>query len=158
MNTQTITVEAVNVKDKKNFTYKSGNKKGQQGFLYPIGLNVGGKWINGTAFSEDEADIFRKLEKGNKITLVLYEEEYNGKMYDKFKLPNDKDQLKAGLEELKARIEAIEQTIASLVSNNKLIYKKPNNNAGRFNEVDKKLAVTVYGNSTINPNEEDLPF
>lgn len=109
MNTQLVTVEAVNIKDRKEFTYKSGARKGQQGFLYPIGLNVGGKWINGTAFSDDEADVFRKLNKGDKISLVLFNEEYQGKTYEKFKLPNDKDRLEARLEELERKVAKLEQ-------------------------------------------------
>lgn len=128
MNTQTITVEAVNVKDKKTFTYKSGNKKGQEGFLYPIGLNAGGKWINGTAFTEEEAEKFRGLKKGDKITVVLYEEEYNGKMYDKFKLPGEREQFKAEVEALKSELEKIKETIQILVKENNLKYVKPAHN------------------------------
>lgn len=156
MQTQTITVEAVNVKEKKTFTYKKGNKQGQQGFLYPIGLNIGGKWINGTAFSEEEADIFRKLNKGDKLIVILYEEEYQGKMYEKFKLPNDREQLKAGIEELTERIEKLETVIKSLVKNNKLIYiSEP---ALSQQKPIVKEAVNEQGQSTINPPDSDLPF
>ena len=158
MQTQTITVEAVNVKDKKTFTYKKGNKQGQQGFLYPIGLNVGGKWINGTAFSEEEADIFRKLNKGDKLIVVLYEEEYQGKTYEKFKLPNDKDQLKAGVEELTARIEKLETVIKSLVKTNKLIYTSEPALSQQKPVVKEVPIMNAQGNSTINPPDRDLPF
>lgn len=125
MNTTTITVEAVNIKDKKTFTYKKGNKQGQQGFLYPIGLNVGGKWLNGTAFSEEEAEMYRNLKKGDKLTIILYEEEYNGKMYDKFKLPGEREQVKAEIDQLKQEVETLKATITNLVKNNGLKYVKP---------------------------------
>lgn len=125
MNTSTITVKAVNVKEKKVFTYKSGAKKGQSGFLYPIGLNIGGKWVNGTAFSEEEADIFRGLKDGDKLTVILFEEEYNGKMYEKFKLPGEREQVKAEIEALKSEITTLKATIKSIVEVNKLKYLKP---------------------------------
>lgn len=155
MSTTTITVEAVNVKEKKTFTYKKGNKQGQQGFLYPIGLNVGGKWINGTAFSEEEADIYRNLKKGDKLNVVMYEEEYQGKMYEKFKLPNDKDQLKAGYEELKSEIETLKQTIAILVKENKLKYVAPKVEPKQHAPLTKEQ---VSSFSDINPPDSDLPF
>lgn len=124
-NTVTVTIEACNIKDKKTFTYKKGNKQGQQGFLYPIGLNIGGKWHNGTAFSEEEVEMFRNLKKGDKLTVVLYEEDYNGKMYDKFKLPGERDQVKAEIEILKSEVETLKATIKSLVAANNLKYLKP---------------------------------
>lgn len=155
MTTTTITVEAVNVKDKKTFTYKQGARKGQQGFLYPVGINSGGKWINGTAFSEEEADIFRNLKKGDRIILVLYEEEYQGKKYEKFKLPNDKDQMKTTLESLSARVKTLEDALRSIVEANKLVYIKPKAQ-GQLNgdlaqhEIDSRF--------DINPPDSDLPF
>lgn len=113
---QTLTVETIDLKDPKTFTYKQGKRKGQQGQLFPVSIKSDGKWYNGTMFSEQDAEVFRNVKKGDKVTVEIFQEDFNGKTYDKFKLPSKE-------ESLKAEIELMKKIINNLIKLNNLKYK-----------------------------------
>lgn len=86
-----VTLEQVNVKDEQ--TSKSGKK-------YRLaGIKVDSKWYNGFASPE-----VLNWKAGDTVTVELFQEEYNGSMYDKFKTPNKFDILEKRVEALEARM------------------------------------------------------
>jgi hypothetical protein len=99
------TLEKVNIKDKV-----TGETKGRKWSLTPVGLLISGKWYNSAVFEEKQLE---GLKVGLKADLILYEEEYKGKMYDKFKFPTESD-------EIKSRIERLEKALATLYNNPKI--------------------------------------
>lgn len=86
-----VTPDTVNEKEVK--TSKSG-KKYQQ-----VGVKVSGGWYNGIFFGKD-IDKINNLKSGKPVTLVFFQEEYQGKMYAKFKFPSRLDLLEARIEEI----------------------------------------------------------
>jgi hypothetical protein len=89
---KTITPEAVNVKDKK-----TGTTNGKDWTLWPVGVAVKGVWYNGAIFNQDDLDY---IQKDKPCTLDFFQEEYQGNMQWKFKVPNQTQQLIARVEEL----------------------------------------------------------
>jgi hypothetical protein len=66
-------------------------------------ISVDGTWHNG--FGNEE---MMSWKAGETKDVELFEEEYNGKMYKKFKVPNKFDILIAKVAELEARLEKLE--------------------------------------------------
>ena len=66
-------------------------------------ISVDGTWHNG--FGNEE---MMSWKAGDTKEVELFEEEYNGKMYKKFKVPNKFDILIAKVAELEARLEKLE--------------------------------------------------
>ena len=99
------TIEKVNIGEKK--TGKTGSREWS---LTPVGLLIGGKWYNSAIFDEKLLEGFKV---GLKVNLILYEEEYKGKMYDKFKIPSESDAIKS-------RLERVEKGLAALYNNPKI--------------------------------------
>lgn len=89
----TLNVEAVS-------TGKSGTtKKGTP--WHQVSIKADGKWFGGMAFSDEELAKIQNLKKDDKVVVSVYQEEYNGKMYDKFKFPSDKEQLQEEINKIK---------------------------------------------------------
>lgn len=76
---QKVTIKGVNHKDVQ--------KKDGSGVFTTCGLLIdtptGEEWVNGFGNARTQA-----LQKGETIYIELYEEEYNGKTYKKFRLPS----------------------------------------------------------------------
>lgn len=99
------TIEKVNIGDKKQ-----GETKGRAWSLTPVGLQINGKWYNSAIFDNS---VLETLKVGCKVDLILYEEEYKGKMYDKFKFPTENDTIKT-------RLDRVEKALATLFNNPKI--------------------------------------
>lgn len=76
---QKVTIKGVN--------HKEVSKKDGSGVFTMCGLLIdtptGEEWVNGFGNARTQA-----LQKGETIYIELYEEEYNGKTYKKFRLPS----------------------------------------------------------------------
>jgi len=77
-NMQKITIKGVNHKDVQK---KDGGTFQTCGIL--IDTTEGEVWVNGFGSPRTQA-----LQKGETIYVELYDEEYNGKVYKKFRLPS----------------------------------------------------------------------
>ena len=108
---KTITPQQVSINEKQ---YKD-KKTGQMKSLWNIGLKDNNVWYNGAVFNKEETEQFQE---GKTIKLETFEEEYNGKMYKKFKPPKE-------IDVLKARVKALEEAV----------FKKP-----FVEELDKSIA------------------
>jgi len=89
--TTSVTLEAIS-------QGKSGTGKNGKPYQL-IGIKTtehGDEWMNGFG-----SDITTQWKKGDKVSIIIYEEDYNGKTYKKFKLPN----ASAALEERVAKLE-----------------------------------------------------
>lgn len=95
---KTVTPEKVNVKP------KGVSKKGNE--YWPIGIAFENKWYNG--FVNSEAEIPKE---GEPITIDVFQEEYLGKMYDKFKLPSKTDQVAVKTSNLEERVKRLEDAV-----------------------------------------------
>lgn len=102
----TISLDTVKVEEKE-YTLTYGKDKGQKAKLWNVSIMNGDTWYGGAVFKESHAEAMKK-EEGKELELFLYQEEYNGKMYDKWIFPNDK---KRPMLELKQRIELLEEEV-----------------------------------------------
>jgi len=69
-----------------------------------VSIQVDGTWHNG--FGNEE---MMSWSAGETKELELFDEEYNGKMYKKFKVPNRFDELLARVTELEVRLAKLEK-------------------------------------------------
>lgn len=102
---ETYTIEKLNIGDKK-----SGETKGKKWSYFPVGIQINGTWHNQIIFDEKLLENFKV---GNKMELILFEEEYKEKVYKKFKLPSETDKLIS-------RIERLESGLAKLYNNDNI--------------------------------------
>ena len=70
-----------------------------------VSIQVDGTWHNG--FGNEE---MMKWSAGETKELELFDEEYNGKMYKKFKVPNRFDELLARVAELEIKLAKLEKS------------------------------------------------
>ena len=103
-------LEKVDFKDKK-----SGETKGKAWSFIPVGIRINGKWYNGAIFDEK---LLETLKEGQKVDLVLYQEEYKEKMYDKFKFPTESDKQNSRIERLEKGLKTLYDSpkIAELIN------------------------------------------
>lgn len=103
-------IEKINIGEKK-----SGETKGKKWSFTPVGVRINGKWYNQSFFKEEDVDT---LKEGQKVDLVLYQEEYKGKMYDKFKFPTEVDKQNSRIERLEKGLKALYDSpkIAELIN------------------------------------------
>jgi len=85
-----VTVAQVSQKPTKNPQYVT------------MGVKVGENWYN-NVFNVKDVEKIESL-KDKPTTLMFYQEEYNGKMYPKFKIPAKIDLLEVRVEKLEAII------------------------------------------------------
>ena len=102
---QRVTIEECNVKDPVTFTQKFGKDKGKEAQLWNIGLKIEGTWYNGALFSKTNVDA---MSERTETELYFYEEEYQGKMYKKWRLVKDKDR---ELDDIYKRLDEIERIL-----------------------------------------------
>ena len=93
-------IESINIGETK-----SGEKNGKSYTYRRVGVKIGGKWYNASLFNND-AEKIRGMEN-KEIDLILYQEEYQDKKYDKFRFPRIEDKLN----ELITRIEKLEKYV-----------------------------------------------
>lgn len=95
---RTVSLEEITCKETK--TAKNGN-------LYcSVYIKVGGKSYGGLMWG-DNIDIAKTWKQGSSIMLVFFQEEYQGKMYAKFKLPTKTDLIYNEINALKAKLKLI---------------------------------------------------
>lgn len=87
-------IEQVNIGETKTWS-----KGGKSGTYTNVGLKIKGKWYNNGVFDEKFLETL-KTSEGAEIDLMLFQEEYKEKMYDKFKKSNDIDIIKAEINKL----------------------------------------------------------
>lgn len=74
---------------------------------YTAGIKVDGIWHNGTFFDKKQCETYEALEENKEIdTIELFEEEYNGKKYAKFRLISKTE---ARFKLLEARVTKLEK-------------------------------------------------
>lgn len=96
---QEVKLEAVNREE----------KIGRSGKPYTaLSIKTGGKWYNGFGKFEN-----KQWKVGDTVLVKLFQEEYNGKMYDKFETVSE-------IEKLRLQVEALEKRLAALESTNNL--------------------------------------
>ena len=84
---------------------KKTSKAGKD--YYTAGIKVNGTWHNGTFFDTKQCETYEALQEGEEIeTIELFEEEYNGKQYAKFRLISKTE---ARFKLLEARITKLEK-------------------------------------------------
>jgi len=109
MGLNTYTIEQVNIKDPKPWS-----KNGKQGQFWGVGLRINGNWYNTTIWNESGLQVFKTLKGGDKMVLELFQEESkNGKMYPKFKFPDE-------VEILSGRMDKMAEFIKALIKLNNL--------------------------------------
>ncbi len=88
----------VSIKDNKDGVLLK-TKKGEQ--YWQIGIQTeqtGDVWHSGVAFNKDDASL--QFKAGDEVAISLYDEDYNGKTYKKFKVPSRLDELEARVQKL----------------------------------------------------------
>ena len=100
--------------EKVKLTYVNSEKKtSAKGNEYTsVGIKIESKpdtWINGFGNAQTA-----KWQEGDEFELDIYEEEYNGKMYWKFKLPKTGE----ALVELTKRVELLEERVIEILRAN----------------------------------------
>ena len=80
---------------------KEGETNGRKWKVTQVGIKIAGEWHNAGLFKEQDIDTV-KIHEGKELAVTLYQEEYNGKMYNKFKVPSKLDLLEQRIEELEA--------------------------------------------------------
>lgn len=97
-----------------------------------VGIKIGGEWHNAGIFKEQDIDMIKEHE-GKELFVELFQEEYNSKMYNKFKVPSK-------LELLEQRIVDLEKTVFGPVNS--------------IEKTDDDIPPLPDGP----PPEDDLPF
>ncbi len=77
-----IIIQQSNVSSPKNW-----NKHGKSGRFWNVSVQINDQWYNGTIWNEAELEEFEALPIQKKTPLVLYDEEFNGNIYKKFRFP-----------------------------------------------------------------------
>ena len=80
-------IEKVNIGDSKE-----GETNNRKWKVTQVGIKIAGEWHNAGLFKEQEVDLVKNHE-GKELALELFQEEYKGKMYNKFKVPSRLDLL-----------------------------------------------------------------
>ncbi len=99
---KTVILDEINCKEIK--VAKNNNQ------YCSVGIKIGGKWYNGLMWG-DKIEMAKQWKPKDKIALSFYQEEYEGKMYSKFKLPSRTDVIFNELNIVKAEIKLIKEHI-----------------------------------------------
>lgn len=100
---QKYTLSRVSIKDNRDGVLLK-TKKGEQ--YWNIGIQTqetGDVWYSSAIFQKESPAM--SFQTGQTVTLHLYEEEYSGKMYKKFKVPSQLDDLEARVSALEAKVQ-----------------------------------------------------
>ena len=101
-------IEKVNVKDPV-----SGTTNGRNWTRWGCGVKIAGVWYNQSLFDEKIVKRLKEIE-GQEIPLVLYDEEYKGNTYKKFKIPTKQDILIDRVDELEKELFSLRDRIVIL--------------------------------------------
>ena len=82
---------------------KEGETNGRKWKVTNVGIKIAGEWHNAGLFKEADIDMIKQHE-GKELTVELFQEEYNGKMYNKFKIPSKLDLLEQRVEQLEEMV------------------------------------------------------
>ena len=93
------------------------NKKGQPYTIWNVGLKIKGEWYNQGLFNKEQVDQIEKLDVNEELECELYEDEYQGKMYKRFKLPAPANKMDLILEKLDKIMDAMKVMNAKLPKN-----------------------------------------
>lgn len=95
-----VKIETVNVGETK-----TGSKNGKDWTLWPIGLKINDKWVNGAVFNQDEVTRLQEAsDKGEVIALDFFQDEYNGQKQNKFRFPKKIDELEDRIAKLEKAV------------------------------------------------------
>jgi len=72
-------------------------------------INANGEWYNGFG-----SQVTKGWKSGDEIEVEVYEEEFNGKMYKKFKAPKDTDALKSSIDLLAKEVSSLKNRMSIL--------------------------------------------
>ena len=88
-------------------------------------------------------------QEGDEFELDIFEEEYNGKMYWKFKLPKTGE----ALVDLTKRVECLEETVNALLKAvpNAVVAVRQDNKYNRYAVTGRRKEIPI-------PSDDDLPF
>ena len=103
-------IEKVNVNDPV-----TGTTNGRNWTRWSCGVKIAGVWYNQSLFEEKIVNRLKEVE-GQEIPLVLYDEEYQGKIYKKFKIPGKLDILTSRMDELEDRLKEMEKKIDTITA------------------------------------------
>ncbi len=132
-----ITIEATSSKEVK--TAKNGNP------YMACGIKAD-KWYNGCMFGDEEIKKFNDLKDDMEISIATFQEEYQGKMYDKFRFPKQIDLLEE-------RVAALENAV---MGNTKKEEKAPENVPTEQTGTKEEVPPETIENKDNEP--DDLPF
>lgn len=97
---KTVILEAIKIGDEKQ------DKNGKQ--YWQPGIKTGGKWYNGFMRAKEMGDI-NTWQEGQEVTLAFFQEEFNDKMYSKFKFAGKIDYLEVRVAALELKMQKYEQ-------------------------------------------------
>jgi len=100
---KTVIIDKVDCKETKT----SQNNGKQYCFC---GIVINEKWYNGTMW-EKQIDIVSQWKAKDKLTLVFFQEEYQGKIYSKFKIPTKTDLIYQEIDAIKRELFLIKEHI-----------------------------------------------
>lgn len=135
---ETYTLEGINVEQK---TSKEGKP------YVTAGILINGKWHN-SFLKKAEEEAVRLWQKGDTVTLELYKEDYNGKTYDKFKVPDRMD-------ELEARIVKLER---SAMFNSGAVSVPTSDSGIKIDTTPAPIMTTPPSDDFVSEEKEILPF
>lgn len=101
---ETLKIDKLNIGETK-----SGNTKGKDWTLYPVSIQSNGKWYNGAVFNKEDLEHIQDVGEGGSIDVIIYQEEYKGKTYNKFKLPKKSDITEHTIKQLEQRVKELEK-------------------------------------------------
>lgn len=133
-----ITIEQTSSKEVK--TAKNGNP------YMACGIKAGSKWYNGCMFGDEEIKKFNDLKDGAEISITTFQEDYEGKTYDKFRFPKP-------LDLLEERVAALENAV---MGNTKKEEKVSENAPAEPVGTKEEVPPETIENKDNEP--DDLPF
>lgn len=120
---------------------------GKEWTAYPVGIEVDGVWHNGFIFDKSFVDELA-AHQGKEMVLDFFEDEYNNQLQKKFQKPNAEDTTTLLFNELRARIEVLEEKVGiEFVASTTLSEKE---------EEPEQTAVQTF-TKYLKDNKEKLP-
>jgi len=102
-----IHIKSVVVADTGHKEIKESAKiKGDDKRYMQCSIKVGDRWYYGSMFAKN-IERFKSLKAEDQETFAFYQEEYQGKTYNKFRFPSDKDTEGMKLRVLEDKVESI---------------------------------------------------
>jgi len=115
-------------------TSKEGETNGRKWKVTNVGIKIAGEWHNAGLFKEIDIDTV-KAHEGKELTIELFQDTYQDKVYNKFKVPSK-------LDLLEQRIIDLEKTVFGPVP-------------GSVNKVDDNIPPLP---DAPPPEDDGLPF